>query len=242
MNRTIMSVAAALLLIAPVLQAQDAPTIIFGQYYRCNQGQEARADELIQEVYGPVIQQHVDAGDLNGWGWLTHVQGGAWRRGLFSAGTDMERMMAVRAQIVETLSADHADALQELGSACPGHDDYIWVGIANSAPDPSALGPVTMSSYHMCDRGREARADQIFTEELAPLYQKHMDMGHIASWGFFAHRSGGVFRRLETLSGPDHMTLLNMQAAVYQEADPVAMQEFGSICTTHTDYMWAQGN
>jgi len=237
-----LALAGAALLFTSTLVAQDAPPIVFGQYYECNQGQEARADEIAMEVYGPIVQKHVDAGALSGWGWLSHVQGGAWRRGLFSTGTDMAQMMETRESIIQELTNDHADELEELGTICPSHDDYIWVGIANSTPGPNAQGPATMSSYHMCDRGREGRADEIFTDVLAPLYQKHIDLGHIASYGYFAHRSGGMFRRLETLSGPDHLTLMNMQGAVYQEADPIAMQEFSSICSTHTDYMWNRGN
>ena len=94
----------------------------------------------------------------------------------------------------------------------------------------------------MCDRSREGRADEIFSEILAPLYQKHMDLGHLSSYGFYAHRVGGVFRRLETVSGADHVTVLNMQGAVYNEAfqnNPLAMNEFSDICRTHTDYLWS---
>jgi hypothetical protein len=46
---------------------------------------------------------------------------------------------------------------------------------------------------------------------------------------------------LETFSGADHMTLLNMQAAILGEANEnnaVAMQEFNQICNSHVDYMW----
>lgn len=242
MKNVVLTAAGATLLLASTLAAQDPPPIVFGQYFRCNQGMEARADEIALEVMGPAAQRQVDAGNLTGWGWLTHVQGGAWRRGLFSTGTDMAQMMGARAAIIEEITSDNADELAELGTICPGHDDYIWTGVANSTANPDGQGPVTMSTYHMCDRGKEGRADQIFTDELAPLYQKHIDLGHIATYGYFAHRSGGVFRRLETLSGPDHLTLLNMQAAVYQEADPVALQEFSSICSTHTDYMWGRAN
>ncbi len=110
--------------------------------------------------------------------------------------------------------------------------------MSNPPPDPDALGTASISTYHLCDRADEARAAQIFTDVLAPLYQKHMGMGHISSWGWFGHRSGGVFRRLETFSGADHTTLLNMQGAIYGEADPVAMQELFEICQTHTDYTW----
>lgn len=237
MRRLTLALAAALLLVAVPLEAQDDAVVIFGQYYRCNQGTEARADEIVRETFLPVMQRHVDAGHLTGYGWLAHSQGGAWRRLLFSTGSDLDQMMDVRAQIIEELSED-GDALQELGSICPGHDDYIWNGVANSSPNPDALGTASISSYHMCERANEGRADEIFEEELAPLYQKHMDMGHLASWGWYAHRSGGVFRRLETMSGADHKTLLNMQGAIYGEADPLAMQELFEICETHVDYMW----
>lgn len=239
MRRSLLLIAGSLLAVGSVpISAQDTQTLIFGQYYRCNQGTEARADEIVREVFVPVLQRHVDAGDLTGYGWLAHVQGGAWRRLLFSVGTDLGQMMDIRAQIVQEVYSEHGDALAELGSICPGHDDYIWNGLSLSTPDPDALGPASISAYHLCERAEEGRADEIFEEELAPLYQKHMDMGHLASWGWYAHRSGGVFRRLETMSGADHTTLLSMQAAIYGEADPVAMRELFEICETHTDYMW----
>ena len=80
----------------------------------------------MQDVIGPVIQRQVDAGSLTGWLWLTHVQGGAWRRVLVTTGTDFDRMMGVREEIVAKLSENEADRLTELGTACPGHDDYVW--------------------------------------------------------------------------------------------------------------------
>lgn len=238
MRRLTLAVFGALIVAAAPLEAQDDAVIIFGQYYRCSQGTESRADEIMRETFLPLMQQHVDAGHLTGYGWLAHSQGGAWRRLLFSTGSDLDQMMDVRAQIVQELSSEHGDALQELGTICPGHDDYIWNGISVSSPDPDALGTASISAYHMCERAREGRADEIFEAELAPLYQKHLEMGHLASYGWYAHRSGGVFRRLETMSGADHKTLLSMQAAIYGEADPLAMRELFEICGTHTDYMW----
>jgi hypothetical protein len=235
------AVAGCMLLLASSAVAQDTDQIVFGLYYRCNQGQETRADEIVQEVFGPIAQRHVDAGQLTGWLWLSHSQGGSWRRVFATVGTDMAVMMDVRAQIVEELTTQHAEAAAELGSICPSHDDYIWTSVATSSPDPDAIAGATLSTYHACDRSREGRANQIFREVLAPLYQKHMDMGHLSSWGFYAHRSGGRFRRLETFSGADHMTLMNMQAAILGEANEnnaVAMQEFNQICDWHVDYMW----
>jgi len=241
MTRIGIAVAGGLMLFATSAVAQD-DNIVFGIYYRCSQAQEAQADEVVRGTLGPIAQKHVDAGHLTGWLWLTHSQGGAWRRLFATTGTDMGQMMDVRQQIVEEFTSEHADAAAQLGAACPGHDDYIWTGVSNSAgAGTDTVGGASLSAYHSCDRSREGRADQIFTEVLAPLYQKHQDMGHIASWAFYAHRVGGIFRRLETFSGADHMTLLNMQNAIYQEANetnPLAMQEFNQICSWHADYMW----
>ncbi len=242
MKRIGLTVAAGMMLLAPSAVAQDAPPpVIFGQYYRCNQGQEARADEIARGVLGPIVQKHVDAGDLTGWVWFAHSQGGAWRRLFATVGTDLDVMMDVREQIVEELTGQHAEAMQELGTVCGSHDDYIWIGVSNSSPDPSAVGNATLSTYYACDNSREGRTDGIFEDVLAPLFQKHADMGHIASWGYYSHRSGGIFRRLMTFSGANHKTLLNMQNAIFQEANetsPLAMNEFRQICNWHTDYMW----
>lgn len=239
MKKTGFTLAAALLLLAPALAAQDTPGIIFGMYLRCDQGMESRADQVVAEVWAPVIQSQIDAGRVAGWVWLAHEQGAEWRRLLATVGTDMGAMMEARDEMSARLTQDE-DA-SGLWEACPGHDDYIWIATAQSTTDVDAVGGATISAYHMCDRAREARADEIFGDILAPLYQKHIDMGHMASYGFYAHRMGGLHRRLETISGADHMTLMNMQGAVYTEAfetNPLAMQEFSEICHAHSDYMW----
>lgn len=189
-----------------------------------------------------MAQKHVDLGHLTGTLWLAHDQGGPWRRLWAILGTDLEQMMDMRAAIVEELGANHAAEMTELQEACPSHDDYIWAGVANSPQaDAASVGDASMSAYHSCDMSRESRADEIFSKLLAPLYQKHMDMGHLASWGYYSHRIGGIYRRLETMSGADHKTLLAMQGAIYGEAietDAVAMAEYRSICSWHSDYMW----
>lgn len=243
MRRICLLLAGTALLLAlptPAL-AQDSPTVIFGAYYRCNQGQEARADEIIRQAMGPIVQSHVDSGQLSGWAWLSHAQGGAWRRILAMTGSDLDGMLDARDEIIEEFLGSQADAAAELTSICASHDDYVWTSVASSLPDPNAIGPATLSAYHACDMSREARADEIFEQVLAPLYDKHQEMGHISSWGYYAHRVGGIFRRLETMAGADHKTLLAMQTAIYQEAGdshPIEMQEMRSICSWHSDYLW----
>ena len=242
MKMTRVALAGGMMLLASAAVAQETTPIVFGAYYRCNQGLANRADEIIREVFGPIVQKQIDAGNLTSWVWLSHVQGGAWRRLAATIGTDRSAMMEARAAIFDEFINENADAFTELGRICPGHDDYIWTGIANSPiVTDAATAPASLSTYYACDVSREGRTNEIFQDVLAPLYQKHMDLGHIASWGFYAHRSGGRFRRLETFSGQDHNTLMNMQEAILEEAmstNPIAMQEFREICNWHVDYMW----
>ncbi|MCI0432855.1 MAG: hypothetical protein L0271_04295 [Gemmatimonadetes bacterium] len=241
MKRLACVITAALLVSPAASTAQSPPQIIFAQYYQCNQGAETQADEVAHAVFGPSAQKHVDAGHFTGWLWLTHTQGGSWRRVFVVTGTDLGTMMDAREAMVQEMTGQQANALQRLSTACGSHDDYIWTSIANSAPDPSAVGPATLSTYYACNAAREGRASQIFADVLAPLYEQRRSAGQIASWGFYAHRSGGIFRRLETFSGADHKTLLNLQGEILQEANTsnaLAMNEFREICTWHTDYMW----
>ena len=241
MKKVVLALTVGMFLLPPAANAQDDPAFVFGIYYKCNQALEARADEVVRDVFGPVAQKHVDAGHLTGWLWLTHSQGGEWRRIMVTTGTDLGQMMDVREQMVAEITESHADDMNDLAAACPTHDDYIWQGVDFSTSNVAIVGAASVSAYHTCQRSREARADEIFTELLGPLYQKHIDLGHLNSYSFYAHRAGGEYRRLETVSGADHTTVLNMQGAVYNEAfetDPVAVQEFLDICNTHTDYMW----
>ena len=242
MGIVIFAALGAMMLLAPAALAQEEPTqVIFGIYYRCTQGTESRADEIVRSTFGPILQKHVDAGHMTGWLWLAHAQGGAWRRVLASVGTDLGVMMDTRDAIVEELQTAHGEAAAELATVCGSHDDYIWNSIATSAPDPGDVAAATLSTYYACDMSREGRTNEIFREVLAPLYEKHRELGHLSTWGFYGHRMGGIFRRLETFSGADHKTLLNMQAAIYEEASdnaPLAMNEFRQICSWHSDYMW----
>lgn len=242
MTRIGMVVVAGAMLLATGVVAQDDPATTFGIYYRCNQALEAQADEVVQSTLGPIAQRHLDSGALTNWIWLTHRQGGEWRRVFVTIGTDLGSMMETRAQIEQEFIEGHPAEAAQLNSACPSHDDYIWQSVsASAAAGTNTVGTASISTYHVCDRSREGRADEIFVQVLAPLYQKHQDMGHLASWTFSSHRMGGIFRRLETFSGADHVTLLNMQDAIYNEAaetNPLPMQEFNQICSSHTDYMW----
>ena len=63
MKRIAIAVAVGMMLITSSVVAQDTTqTVVFGQYYRCNQGQAARADEIVRGDLGPIVQKYIDAG------------------------------------------------------------------------------------------------------------------------------------------------------------------------------------
>lgn len=224
------------------LAQEEGQLVSIGTYYQCGQSRESRADEIFEEVWAPVMERHVSAGHLTGWGWLTHWVGGQWRRlGYFTA-SDLNVLLDTRDEIIEELGGDHAEALEEMSAICPGHDDYIWRLVAGGdATEPAAENAADFSTYYQCDMAREARADTLVTESLAPIFNRHLSADEFASWGWLQHWVGGKYRRLLAFRAADHKTAVNARDAIEEEMFeevPGAAREFTQICNSHTDYMW----
>ena len=231
------------LLFAPNLWAQDPSSIAFGLYYRCDQSQESRADEIVQQVFAPIYDKQLAAGHISAYGWAAHVMGGPWRRLSYIIGTDMGDMMDARAAIIEDLQTNHASAARELASICPSHDDYIWTTVA--ASQPAQLGQdrpeAGLTTYYACNSARETRADEIVQQVIGPEIQKHVDLGHLSSWSWIEHTIGGRWRRAMVIDAADHKTILTMRGAIIsalQQNSADEMEEFSQICGPHTDYLW----
>jgi hypothetical protein len=103
-------------------------------YYRCDMNREERADELVTEVFAPVLDRHVAAGDINSWSWLAHAWGGKARRLMVFDGTDQKALLNGYAATFDDLAGEGgAAAMQEFFDICPVHEDYIW-NIVRSKP------------------------------------------------------------------------------------------------------------
>ena len=235
-------------LIAPeTTQAQeDANPFVFGTYYQCDQNREGFADAIQEYVMGPILDSHVEAGDLLAWGWLSHRVGGAWRRAEYMIAPDRATLLRVRNAIIEkTLqgSGEAQQATRELTDICPDHDDYIFSVVASSDPDAvgQARPSVGLSSYYVCDISREARADELMMESLAPILNRHVGEGALGSWIWLAHDVGGKIRRLLAFDAEDAATLYAHRDALIadiQSETAEAATEFNEICHTHDDYQW----
>jgi hypothetical protein len=94
-------------------------------YWVCNEMTESRADELMQEM-GAVYDKHIAAGHLGGWSWYAHEIGGRFRRLLTTSAAEDYDVLDGRAMVIDELQADYQELLQEFGSICSGHVDYMW--------------------------------------------------------------------------------------------------------------------
>jgi hypothetical protein len=127
----------------------------------------------------------------------------------------------------------------DMGGSCSSHDDYIWkVEAGTTGKD---RGKVGISVYFSCKATEEARADEIVKENFAPVYDKLVEDGKLASWGWQSHVVGGWFRRLYTMTAADFETLMAARAealATTYAEDNEAGAEFAGICGGHQDYLW----
>lgn len=220
-------------------EKEESKSYIYATYYFCDAGNVDRADEIMNQVEAPIFNQAVKDGQIDSWGWLAHHTGGLWRRAQYYIAPSLNDLLDAQTAMNEGRD-DEAQAMgDEFSSICGSHQDYIWERVVGSTGDGG--GTAAFSVYMICDETREERADEIFSNDFAPIFDKAVKDGKIDGWGWNSHWVGGKFRRLQTLSGSDHKTLLAARGelieAMYGD-DNEAGAEFSSICNSHEDYMW----
>lgn len=239
--------AAAVLLAASVVSAQEASSFVFATYYRCSEATEARADAIFKEMAAPVLDKQVKAGHLLRYGWSRHWMGGEWRRLEYMIGTDMNTMVAARDAYIDELMKQNAASLEEFSAICPSHDDYVWTaGATSQAPDAVAANrpPVGSTTYFQCD-SNEDEADAIVKTAFAPVLNQQVKDGKIASWTWLKHVMGGKYRRALVLDGASHAAVLsfwNSFSPALDKAQPELGRRFSEICSSHSDYIWDLSN
>lgn len=102
-------------------------------YWKCDTTRESRADEIIKSSFGPILDAQVTSGAITTWGWLEHVLGGEYRRLWTLTGPDNKSLLAARGALISEMQSNQAEAMQEFGSICHTHVDYLW-DIQKSTP------------------------------------------------------------------------------------------------------------
>jgi len=111
---------------------------------------------------------------------------------------------------------------------------------ALAAAQESSL-PFVYATYFQCDPSREARADALVREALAPVFDQRLADKRLTAWGWLAHSLGGHWRRVSYLVAPSRDALLDAQSGIATEIrtrHAQAWTELNSICSTHDDYIW----
>jgi hypothetical protein len=225
-------------------QEEESTTFVYATYFYCDTSRQEIADEAVKYVWAPAYDAAVEAGTISQWGWLQHHTGGKWRRLLYYAAPSIDALMDAPAAISAGIEKNHPGASQVFSEICGTHDDYIWqvgVGSRGAGIVPQERGKVGSSVYFHCTMSHEERADEIVESTFAPIYNKAVEDGSIASWGWMKHYFGGTWRRIATMTATDEKALFAARRAIFQELDEkasAAMEEFGEICGSHTDYLW----
>lgn len=230
--------------IAAVAQEEDAAPerYIYASYFSCPGGSLAKADELIAEDAGR-MDQFVEDGTMQSWGYLAHHTGGQWQRVFSHSAESLDALLDASDAIQNSGDDEEEEGDDEptFGQICNSHEDYIWQAEAGTLTTVAERGSAGFSVYHVCDINREERADEIVKEHLAPALDKLVEDGKLMSWGWSSHVVGGEFRRLQTMTATDHKTLLAARNEVIEMIygeDDAAGEEFTEICGPHVDYMW----
>ena len=231
-------------LLPPAIGAQEADvpsTLTYSTYHYCATvpQSEARLDEIVAKVDAPIFEALVEEGVISGWGWLAHQTGGLWRRIRYFQASTLDGLWAAQAAMTKRYAEADPALMAERFGICNQHEDYIWEVVAASTGTERAGSG--LSIYFVCDQAGEERADEIVSKDFAPVFDKYVKRGDLASWGWSRHVIGGKYRRLQTMTAESHTAVLKARAAILREMTNAGVDsgpEFAEICGSHTDYLW----
>ena len=192
----------------------------------------------------PHYDAAVEAGEIMSWSWLSHFMGGKWRRALLLTTADTEHLLASAGALGEAVMQTTPQSGRDFTEACSSHVDYIWESspAVGGTPPGTERGPAGFSTYFACDINREDEADELMRTAFGPVYDSHVKPDGLSTWTWLKHYVGGEWRRLLSLTAPDHATMLAAREAVLEQlqAGRTArrFETFNDICPTHEDFMW----
>jgi hypothetical protein len=232
------------LLVPALASAQEQPQIFsYATYFECDPARAARADALVRQTFGPMIDRHVDAKHLSAWGWLAHHTGGHWSRAGFMVAPTRDAVLDAQAAVLKDMTAN-TKAWAELSSICPRHEDYVWRQVASSPrrqDGQARRSAARAGTYFECAVAREGRADTLVTEAFAPIWNRQVKPNALNSWGWHEHVTGGKYRRLLLLNGGNQKEILTALDSILAQGArerPSESREFSEICYSHQDYLW----
>jgi len=225
-------------------EAQEGPIgYVYATYSYCVPEGQDEDDKEVAEVAAPIYNKMIDEGVINSWGYLAHHTGGMWRRLFYFQNDTVDGLLDGLDDMQARFEALPDDDEDDSDNPCWAHDDYIWSIEAGNPGANEGGADAGLSVYYVCNESREERADELVQSTFAPLLDKAVSDGKIASWSWLSHFIGGKYRRLQTMIGADHKAVLSARAdlleALYGGDEPnAAAVEFNEICGSHSDYLW----
>ena len=223
---------------------EEAPKpLVYAIYFTCDAERQGLADEIVDLVYAPAFNAAVEAGDIQSWGFLSHHTGSNWHRLVYHSAPDMSSLLSALESVNGSVDEKYPEMSRALTGICNSHVDYIWRVVTGSGKGKidENRGAAGFSGYHVCEMSREERADEIVEEVFTPIFDKYVAEGKIDTWGWMQHVVGGKFRRIETMTGADHASLMQARGEILREMrenHEGATQEFIEICGYHQDFLW----
>ena len=96
-------------------------------------------------------------------------------------------------------------------------------------------------TYSVCDLTQQDRADEIFEKLDKPIYDAAVADGTISSYSYYAHHTGGKWRRGMFFVAGSVDALLDAQKKIggqIQAKNEKMATESSKICNKHEDYIW----
>ena len=106
--------------------AQERPTAAMSVYWVCDEGQEAVADLIVDNVMAKAWNAQVEAGLIANWGWYAHFLGDKYRRLLVADGASHEALLEARDNVIEWVGDNESALGSAFNNVCNGHVDYLW--------------------------------------------------------------------------------------------------------------------
>jgi len=227
--------------LAATAQDDNSPQgFSFVTYYVCDIAKQGNMDDIVETNEYPVFDKYVEDGKLMAWGYLSHFAGGRWRRAQYHVSPTMEDALRNQVDLVREIYADNRAGGQARSEACSAHDDYLWA-LDQGSPAGAERGDISLSVYLVCNVAEEDRADEIFAEAYAPKLNEMQKDGKIATWSWQSHVLGGEYRRLQTITGTDIVSVTAARTEAIQHVNQkygALAHEFSQICGSHADYLW----
>jgi hypothetical protein len=105
---------------------QDRPAAGHSTYFVCDVSRQSEADSVMNASLGPILDRHMEAGNIRSWSWWSHVLGGKYRRLLVLDGASHKANMNGLLRFITDAQAEQPAALRRLNEICNSHQDYLW--------------------------------------------------------------------------------------------------------------------